>query len=130
MCLHFLTFSLRLHLSHHCIILLISFCKAKMSVSSLINLHSLVSSANNITSDSVALGRSLTNNKNVNIKSWPTSFYRLDYIARYVPELTFLHLFLVPKSILVFCKIEQISNKTKILKTLLCHLTSIAVVTC
>ena len=65
MCLHFLTFSLRLHLSHHCIILLISFCKAKMSVSSLINLHSLVSSANNITSDSVALGRSLTNNKNV-----------------------------------------------------------------
>ena len=27
-------------------------------------------------------------------------------------ELTFLHLFLVPKSILVFWKIEQLSNKT------------------
>ena len=40
---------------------------------------------------------------------------------RYVRELTFLHLFLVPKSILVFWKIEQLSNKTKILKTLLCH---------
>ena len=65
MCLHFLTFSLRLYLSQHCIILLISFCKAKKSVSSLINLYSLVSSVNNITSDSVALGRSLTNNKNV-----------------------------------------------------------------
>ena len=46
-------------------------------------------------------------------------------LYRYVCELTFLHLFLVPKSILVFCKIEQISNKTKILKTLLCRISLI-----
>ena len=35
--------------------------------------------------------------------------------------MTFLRLFLVPKSILFFCKIEQKSNKTKMLKTLLCR---------